>query len=115
MLFYRFIILLVLSATIILNAKSNLNTNIKLEQFLRDYTVAGGLNDPQYILKFYSDNVEEYFNNINVDKEFILKDTIKYYKRWPIRSYELVKYNILYKNNIEKLIVVLLKIKWRVK
>jgi len=43
MLFYRFITILILSATIILNAKSNLNPNIKLEQFLRDYTVAGGV------------------------------------------------------------------------
>jgi hypothetical protein len=57
-------------------------TRKEILSFIDKYISRGNSRDLQGVISLYSDRVD-YFRAGNVSKQFIYKDKVKYYKRWP--------------------------------
>ncbi len=77
------------------------NAKITLDSFLQRFYQAGEENPASKALPFYAYNVERYFSMRNVTKKDILKDKIRYYKKWVKRKYRLIGYEIVNSSNID--------------
>jgi hypothetical protein len=82
---------------------------VKLQSFLDNFYRSGNSDDISESLAFYSYPLENYFGKFNMNEDAIYKDKRRYYKRWPIRSYQLTDYKITndeYRNGTRYLTVV---------
>jgi TIR domain len=56
--------------------------DVRVKAFVMDYIAAQNRANAAELLQFYADKVD-YFDQIGVGKDFILKDKQGYYRRWP--------------------------------
>ena len=71
------------------------NTKEQIKQFIQSFYKIGESPFPAKALKFYDSRVDLYFGRKNLDKEEILEDKIRYYRRWPKREYTLKDIEII--------------------
>jgi hypothetical protein len=60
-----------------------------IRRYIQRYLDAAEAPSPELELSFYADRVD-YFGNGRVSREFVRKDQLKYYDRWPTRRFEMV-------------------------
>lgn len=63
-------------------------SKIEIEKFVDDYLYRNTRDLIDYVLKIYADQVDFYDEGL-VDRNFIIRDKINYFDKWPTRSYEL--------------------------
>ncbi len=71
------------------------NTVEQIKRFIQSFYKVGESPFPAKALKFYDNRVDLYFGRKNLDKEEILEDKIRYYRRWPKREYTLKDIEII--------------------
>jgi len=64
-------------------------TEMEMSDFLSDYMRAAEGPTPANEVSFYADEVD-YFDNGKVSRSFIENDQRNYYRRWPVRDFQLV-------------------------
>ena len=69
--------------------------NRSIESFLVRFYRVGEENPASKVLPYYADTVDRYFSMKNVNKNDILKDKAKYYKRWVKRKYRLLNFEVV--------------------
>ncbi|HQF37171.1 MAG: hypothetical protein B6D44_17180 [Ignavibacteriales bacterium UTCHB2] len=78
------------------NDATKLNKDI--EKLVNEYLYRNMQNSVDYILEIYADRVDFYGKGW-VDKNFIIRDKINYFDKWPLRKYELISNLELTKGN----------------
>ena len=92
------------------------NTKEQIKQFLQSFYKAGENQFPAKALKFYDSKVEQYFERRYLNKEDILADKIRYYKKWPKREYILKDVEVIetYVKDTQRYYIVNTVVDWNV-
>lgn len=88
------------ATTATVNKKNNSNnlqnsTKDQINLFIKMFYKTGEESSPSKVLPYYASSVDRYFSIKNANKEDILTDKIRYYKKWPIRNYILQDIEIM--------------------
>jgi len=84
----------------------------KVKKFLIDLNNVESSNSIVKILRFYEENLDQYFNAHNIPRDNIIKDKVAYFKKYPKREYKLNDFEII--DNDNKELKIYATIDWKV-